>query len=1085
MRLGRPCLVAFAPLLAAGCGPATPAPVVKAPPVTKPEPQAAGFESPARWILHPTKVTRLGARLDLGALTLYGGEGGERWLDKRDGSPPQAASTLIPEPIVAMARGKAGKGVVVVGESGTVYVTSDPLGPVESKRAPKHALRSPSAGKAAIVAIDRDAIVRTTDGGEGWTRVELPGMAGALVQVALDGAGLGLALAAPQRAWVTEDDGATWKPLPTPGVGARRLVADVNGDLVIEGVEASAILRGGPVRLERILRAPKSDGFELATPPGVASMGYAKAVADGRGAFLDGGRYVEAVKEPDDPTRWRLAYGRLGEIPEPRKVPELAGCDHVWVAGDAKSLWAACDQRNPKAPAGAIGSIGGKPSPPSAAQRAVVRVLRSDDEGKTWREEANTASRHGEKGQLWVAPDGTLIVDGACKRSKSECWDSPPVVRPAGAKSFAKLGVGRVQQIASIAFPPAGSSAQAGRAYALGRAPGGPLLLLVSKNGGKDFARVALPAVDAADKKGATLSPSRAEPGTVSVDPSGTIVATARASGEWVVYTSDDDGATVRARTLPFKADALSMSGKRGFAWERHGKGYETSDAGTTWSEVIAPAFHDVSAIDRVVACGPHGCFVGDRAVRVGWGGGAAASTGDAASGSKVASASPLSCTAEGEWKPLGELLSAPTAYEAEIAKDVRWMGIRHDRAKGSVAVVLAKTGPKGVETKEVALFGPAAKDTATAVLPQIEGAAAIRYAFKRAAPPKPDPKDKDKKKPLSGPILDDQKVDVELAWYVASTGKVHRAKISGAGPLDPRDVVGTAKDAPSLASVGLLSIAQGGVHVRPFATKGDVPLWFVHEGGKVEKLPWPELPQKDLAGAPLPLRVDAIRAGGRSVLLGVAGAQLVMQWANDAANGWESRTWGLWPDAKSKAEWDFTYLPSAIGPRPAIVVQSPGAAGLPAGSWAAAVKGLESDPSEVVALPSQKDLADPPAACGASESARVVVPFAAGTRHPLTVSIDGVETLLATGSAVLRGDGASACVVAYEARPLATKKPATPAAKSEDALGAILPWADKEHAFVFRTAPTGEVAVRSLRCVEAKELPSGLDGAEGFGPEP
>lgn len=1082
MRLGRLRHVAFVPLLAAACGPATPKPPVKAPPGAKTGPQPAAFESPARWVLHPTKLTQLDSRLELGTSVLYGGESGERWLDKRDGSPPRSAATLLPEPIVAMARGASGKGVLFVGESGTVYVASDPLGPVEAKRAPKHPLRSPSAGKGAIVAIDGDAIVRTTDAGESWSRIELPGSAGALVQVALDGAGLGLALATPQRAWVTEDDGATWKSISTPGVGARRLVVDVNGDLVIEGVEASAILKPGPLRLERIVRAPKSDGFELATPPGVASMGYAKAIAAGRGALLEGGRYVEAVQEPDDPTRWRIAYGRLGDLPEPRKVPELVGCDRVWVAGDAKSLWAACDDRGTKKPAPAIGGIGiKKPSPPPQVERASVKVLRSDDEGKTWREEASAASRRADTGHLWVAPDGTLIIDGACKKSKNECYESAPVVRPPQAKGFAKLGVGRVQQIASLTFAPSSPGAQAGRAYALGRAPGGPLLLLVSKNGGKDFTRVALPAVAAADPKAASLSPARAEPGSVSVDATGMVVATAQVSGEWVVYTSDDEGATVHARRLPFRADAVSMSGKRGFAWERHGKGFETSDAGATWSEVAAPSFPEVGASDRVVACSAFGCFVGDRAARVGWGGGTAPSPGGDTTEPKVASASPLSCTAEGEWKPLGALISTPTAYEAEIAKDVRWMGIRHDREKGSVAVVLAKTGAKGIETKEVSLFGPAGKDTATAVLPQIEGAAAIRYAFKRAAAPKPDPKDKDKKKkPSLGAVLDDQKVDVEVAWYVASTGKVHRAKITGAGPLDARDVVGTAKDAPSLASVGLLSIAQGGVHVRPFATKSDVPLWFVHEGGKIEKLAWPELPQKDVAGSPLSLRVDAIRAAGRTVVLGVSGAQLVMQWANDAGTAWESRAWGLWPDAKSgKVDWDFTYLPGASGPRPAIVVQWSGGSGLPEGSWGAAVKGLESDPSEIAPLPTQHDLADPPVACGASESPRVVVPFATGTRHPIAVSTDGAETLLATGSAVLRGDDKSACVLAYEARSIAKK-----GAKAEDALSAIVPWADKEHAFLFRTAPAGDVSVRPMRCAASKDLPSGLGGVEGFAPE-
>ena len=64
-------------------------------------------------------------------------------------------------------------------------------------------------------------------------------------------------LFAPQRVFASQDDGATWQALPTPGVGARRLLVDANGDLVIEGLEASAVLRTGPLRLDRMAGAPR------------------------------------------------------------------------------------------------------------------------------------------------------------------------------------------------------------------------------------------------------------------------------------------------------------------------------------------------------------------------------------------------------------------------------------------------------------------------------------------------------------------------------------------------------------------------------------------------------------------------------------------------------------------------------------------------------------------------------------------------------------------------------------------------------------------------------------------------------------
>ncbi|MBI2389122.1 MAG: hypothetical protein HYV09_05855 [Deltaproteobacteria bacterium] len=1095
MRVPASRVASLIPLALAACGPATPAQPPPKAPAAAPSKPAAPVESPARWSLHTARVGNLRARLDLGTAVLFGGDGGERWLDKRDGAPPQPGSALVPEAIVGIAKG-GGKAVWLVGASGTVYVAADPIGAIDKKNAPPSPVRSPAAGRAAVVAIADGGLLRTADAGVTWSKIDLPGAAGTIVQLAMNDAGMGVALAAPQRAWATDDDGATWKAVPTPGIGARRLVLDVNGDLMIEGVEASAILKGSPLRLERVARAPKSDGFEFGASPHAAVLGWSKAIATGRGAMI-GDRYLEAIADPDDPTRWRVGYGKIGTPIEPKKVAELNGCERVWAGGDETALLLACDDRNNP---GKTTTFTAKPKTYAVAgpsDRSMVRLLRSDDEGKTWRDDATLGSRRADVGHVWVAPDKSVIVDGACKRLRSgECYESMPLVRPAGAKAFAKIGVkGRIQSIHSMAFAP-----QGGRAYALGRSYGGPLQLLVSKNGGKDFTPVPLPSVAAADPKAPALSAARAEPGSVSVDSSGLVVATAIIGGEWVVYTSKDDGATLEATRVPHHADGLGMWGKRGLAWARDGRGWETSDAGATWVATAAPAFPDAGALDRSVVCGAYGCFVGDRATRIGWGTTAAVKSVEPPQ-PKVVAASPLACSTEGEWKQLGALLSPPSAYDVDQSTSGRWTAIRHDVAKGSVTVLLGKSGAKGVEVKEVPLFGPAAKDTATAVLPQIEGAAAIRYAFKREPPPKEDPKDKDakdaklKKPKPAGAIVDGQKVDVEVAWWVASTGAVHKARITGVGPLDSRDVVASFKDGPALANVSLLSIAQGGVHVRPLVTRAEVPLWFVREGGKVERLSWPEIPTKDIAGNALAMRVDAVRAAGRSVVLGVAGAQLWMAWANETGTAWDTRTWGLWPELRGtpsqEASWDFTYVPSATGLRATVVAQWPGGSGVPPAAWGAVLKGVEVDPSEVVGVPTQKLLGDNPSACAATDTApRVVAPWSVGTRHAVVVTHDGAEALMGTSFAVLRGDTKKACVVAYEARPIArtkgdskadSKGDAKPAPSEEGALSALVPWSDREHAFLFRSTLTGETSVRSLRCVAAKEQPTGLSGVEGF----
>jgi photosystem II stability/assembly factor-like uncharacterized protein len=1057
----------------AACGPASTTSIKGPTGPTSTAQKAPPPESPARWSLHPTKGGSLRAKLELGPMgALYVGDGGERWLDKRDGNPATAAATLLPETIAAAGRASDGKGVLLVGASGTIYTASEPLGPVTGKKPPTQKLRNITAGKSAIVAIaENNQLVRTVDAGATWNKVDLPAGAGTLASLAMSEQGAGIALFAPQRALVTTDDGATWQVTPTPGVGARRVVLDVNGDLIIEGLEASAVLRLSPARFERVSGAPKSEGFELALGEGKASLGYAHAVASGHGAFL-GARYVEVIAEPDDATRWRVAIGPIGGNLEAKRVPELNGCTQAFVGGDPApggAIYVACDGQGKKLPPPPMGSSGTGPKwqPEPVPQ---LHLYRSDDDGKTWKDDGTVGSEHTDSGHVWVAPDKSLMVEGACKRAKYGCGEGPPLIRVNGAKAFAKMGLPKgILKIGGLAFSPTGT-----KAYAVGKGYAGPLSLLVSSNGGKDFTRTALPSVTASDPKKDPLSPSRVEAGTISVDESGVVYATAHDGQDWIVYTSDDEGQTIKARALAVKADAVAMVGKRGFAYDHKGKGWETADGGATWVPVAAPPISDGTTPDRTIACGTYGCFVGDRATRVGWGpGDGGAAIEGVAPPTGAAYSTPLKCNVEGAWSSLGPLINPPSAYEADAGAGARWMAIKNDPFKGGVSVVIGKAPGKDgkVETKEVTLFGPAGKDTATDVKPQVEGVAAIRYAFKRETPAKGST--------VAGPIIANQKVDVDVAWYVAATGKVFKATIRGAGPLDPRDVIAGSKDSAGHASAFLLSMAQGGVHVRPFGTKAEAPLYFVHEGGKVDRLSWPELPSKDASGSAILPRPDAVRVGNRSVVLGVTGPglQLVSAWANDAGTAWESRVWGLWPDLRGtrpgeEVAWDFTYVTN----RPSIVAQWGGGGGVGPVAWAVPIKASEVDPSEAIELPTQKLLADPPKACdaGALATPRIVAPYVRGSRHPLLISGEGNEVVLATAAAVMHGSGKDACVTAFEA---------TSTSGGTTSYTAIVSTDDLAHAALFKVGTNGqEVSVRSMTCTYAPgPLPTSLTTVEGF----
>ena len=1063
------------------CGPTTIATTVKPPPPKVVDPPLPKAESPAHWALHPSHAMPLNARLDLGAAgVLYAGGGGERWLEPAAGGPAAPAATLLPESIEAIAR--SGSELLFVGKSGTIYPAKDPLGPTTGKRVAPTKMRAVAAGKASVVGISEAGLHRTLDGGLTWSKVTLPSNEGTPTYIAMVPSGLGLLLLAPQKVLATSDDGASFSVVKTPGVGARRAVADINGDLLVEGVEASSILREGPLRLEKINRAP-TVRFDLAAQADENMPAYADAIAAGHGAIL-GTRYLEAIPDGDDATRWVLGIAELGKPLVRKKVRELDGCENVFVGGDARTLMLACD-------------VEGKPPPdanpnpnkkPKMEERWHMKLLRSDDLGKTFKDDGVVTSADRPVKHVWLGPDGTVVVDGGCKRSRSEwsCEESPPVVRAPGQAGFAKTVGAPFTRFSDLAFHPGN-----GHAYAVGFINNqGRLGFYVSRNGGKDFVRKNLPAVAMTGEEPLVAEFMDGYPGSISLDDAGNIVVAVNTGDRFVLYTTSDEGETFKSRVVPFHADALAIAGAHGFAYQHDGPSFESNDAGATWSAVDAPQSYD----DRTsIACGTYGCFIGDQATRVGWDGkaGTADGTDKPIDKSKIVSASVLTCDVQGSFASVGAV-PLPSASNADVGGGTRFTLPRRSTKDGSVVVVVGERSKKGgFDTKEITLFGPLAKDTASHVTMQLEGVAAMRFSFKRELPnviaigkPNPPILKKPPPSPSYLPITPKQLVDVEVAWYVAATGKVHRATIKGVGPLEPYRDLTDGRDGPSLARPSMLSIAMGGLHVRPLANvAADAPLWFVSEGGKVEKLGWPEVPKIDVRGKSIAFSsFDAARIGKRSLVFGSisGGLQMWMAWGNEAGTSWETRTWGLWP------EYDdgyvrLRYLDSGALPAFGVLYTSNAPDQSGSVGWMTPLKGPENDPSTSVALPTARSLGETPRLCQKVDwnAARLSVPYATGTRHPVLVSGDGIDLVLATATTIARVTSEKEfCVSAYDALPLNGIN-----SKSIDGWSAIIPADDLEHAALFKVPKGGDLSVRPMSCHVTKDskLPAELTGVDGF----
>lgn len=1078
-------------LLASACGSA-PTKTVVAPPPAKPVAvvSAPPITSPAHWSMRASGPIALDGKLETEAGTLYVGRGGARWLDRKSGG-PIAAEVLLPQALTGVLRGDDGR-FFFVGESGTVFVTKDPLGPVIETRAPKMALRAVAVGKKAILGLSRGGLERSTDAGLTWTGVALPKTSALPLQIAALPTGEAMILLAPQSVLASEDDGQTFAPVPTLGVGARRIVADVNGDLVLEGATASAALRHGPLRFEKLSHTPAS-GYELPVPEGKETLLGADAMMQGTGAFA-GDRWVEVSEDPESEAHFKLSIATFGKPATTRHVSELDGCERVHVGAAGSVIFLGCTS-----------SVGEKMAPkktpwgpqPSYGNRYVLKLFRSDDGGKTFKDDGTLPASEADK-HIWLEPDGALLVDGACKRNRNdyECAESPPVVRLAGAKTPAKVVNGTNVRFDRVVFSPTG------RAYALGTDINGRPTVFVSSDGGKDFQR--RPLVPFHDDKHGTITPA-GESGTLSVDDAGVIYAIVPASGlRWIRYVSTNEGQSFTAQLVELEADSIDLVGKRGLAYETSGRAWETADGGATWQPVGAPeATGDTMPHDRLVACGAYGCWIGAHAARIGWDlplGAAATTPTASAAPKKTVYATPLKCTADTAWQTL-VATGAPGSGNADLGGGTRWIETKRDPIKGSMAAIVATNGPKGLEIKEVQLFGPAPADSAGTVVMQVEGVAALRYSFKRdktatagpPSPPKPSPKPGGKMPmPMPMPswppssikyqaITPKQTVDVEVAWYLAATGKVHHATIKNAGVLDPARDVWDQRDLPSIARTGLLSIAAGGIHVRPFVSAGnDAPLWFASDAGKVDKLVFPELPTRDARGRTLSMRVDAARINGKSVVFGESapGLQIFTAWTGAKGQSSENRGWALWPEGAGDAMLRFV----DSGNKPILGVlwtQTPQHA---AGGAAVALETGKNDPDILGSLPSQADLGDPPRACDASPLPwRVPTSWSPGTRHPVIVTLDGQEQLLATTQAVIRtGPGAQPCMKTIEAQSLKG---------GSDWYTALLPLDDLGHASLFRNTwksnsgpSTLEVQHRTMTCTfEKGPLPEAYSAIAGF----
>ncbi len=905
--------------------------------------------------------------------TLYVGEGGERWIATTKPAPTEddpeavsvgyaAATTYAPETLIS-ARKKPDGRFALIGVSGAVYEASGPLAEIASMRKAPNAMRTVAVGKDALVGLGRKgALLRSVDFGATWSSVAIAAGDRLPLRLAMSTRGEALLMLAPSAFLASLDDGATFAPVvdgtALSTVSGLSLAVSAKQELVAIGPalrpktkttdgfaaigSGYAVLRrggGGTAVLERV-DSVSLGSVSMPYPQGVGELGYAEALGDNRGALL-GTRWVEVWTDGGDESTVapKLVVHDLAGTPTAKLLPAFGRCDATLLAGNGAEIVVGCVREEERKNGDLV---------------SVMTVRRSPDLAATFTDEGKLdvpgASR------LWLLPSGIIAAEGTggLHVRSGKTW----------TKSKLPFADAAVQRIIG--------TRDGTRVYAIAPVEGLPVLL-VSKDSGKTFEQKKLPQIDEED-------PSEVD--ELAIDETTkppTLVVYARVSG-LQRYATQDDGAKFAVQPLALDPWSIALTGRRGLVSTATGEGFETADAGLHWSKVVLPRARGGGDMMQL-ACSADACIVGTHAARLGWELDASPTTAQATTaqattapvtsapgaepppkGAPIASAF-YECTTTGE--PIATVAIEAIPLDRE---SYAWYAIDRAAPRGGAGVVMQPRD--GTDPKKIPLLAESKDDVGTWDSARAEGAIAIRHVVVR-----------DKSGPKAPPPTP---VDVEVAWWVAATGKVHRAKIEkGGNPALAKHVWSPATGVTKLRSMAWI-FPGSGVFVR--ASTLSTEAHWITEGGKVTKLSVPDtLPS---LAAPF-----AMRAGKVPLLVSAHddGWGFIGSFAEIEKGQVPGRFVSLWPRRVDASELRPRISTTMIGNVAHLLAAWPGDGDFAAHTWALPVN----DPGAPVAMATLADLGTPPRACDAKSfaAARLELGWASGKRVAILVR-DGARTL-------------------------------------------------------------------------------------------
>jgi hypothetical protein len=980
---------------------------------------------------------------------LLAGTRGERWMFDPAANRLEAA-VPAPEDLVAILTDATGRWFV--GRSGTSYRALTPLGPFVDAVQPIQALARVSGGGDLLLAVGRDRkLQRSTDGGRTWNSAGPP--EASFVDVAVDREGRALALATPEALFESTDKGVSFRKLDVPARGTSGVAPDVTGAF-IRVSNLLAELRWVPGAAEPLQPGvpPRADPRPSnARPPLGPDAG---AIAGGR-AVLGAESYLELSLIDEQARRYELLHGRLGAPLEARPFSALDGCRSVRLAAFARYAYVACFRSGP-------------------AVSQPFELYASENGGDSFARVEPTG--HGKVADFRMAAGagGALLVTGVCPPSTES-----PGCAPAGilARRRIPAGPARAAPNTSAVAPPPGKKAPArsyefavsaapslvdsaldlafdisGRtAFALGTSSkSAGFALFVSGDQGRSF-EVSELADSSGEGSGADTDAGLLTPaadGTMSL-----VLGMRRAGPSLIVL--DAQGHVVRTSSPPERAlvgaaglSAIAVGVESSSVWE-------SLDGGASWKQAgklpVAMCPGDADC-DVPVRCAVSGCVIAEELSRVGWGAnpdaeldrvGPLETSSDL--GFERSLRTPLACTlAPGAWLPLSGVRTLPGASESALGKTA-WFALADDPSTASATTYHAYGGTKP-RVDAVPLLLPVAHpaDYAFLALPQIEGAAALRY-------PAPDPR---------SPNV--RLTRIEVAWDNLLEGRVTRARVPDGGAYAPGDFERGAGPA-QLARPDLLSIAERGLYLRVHARgRSTQPTLFL-DGSSVLTLPpitWP-------AALSRFGHTEMARLGVRHVGLALSSGSGELVRARQTGGGWAYEAGSVGVPAPEDFGLGQIVNITYLGGQAALHVELLELNGR--SSEARVMPLLPEGPATGPALPAPTllDLPARPAPCSSAvraATARLVARGFPGARHPVVIT-DAIEPprAMLSGDAVLHGTRENPCAAAFELN--------TPSSSAGDPgvieRGIVL-LDDLEHAWLLKKARDPEraqIQYRSMSC--------------------